>query len=39
MTTDLTGDQDRAQALVIQPDGKIILVGPAKQSPFLHDLA
>ena len=39
VTTDLTGDQDRAQALVIQPDGKIILVGPAKHSPFLHDFA
>jgi uncharacterized delta-60 repeat protein len=39
VTTDLTGDQDRAQAVAFQPDGKIILVGPAKHSPFLHDFA
>ena len=39
VTTDLTGDQDRAQALVIQPDGKIILVGPARRTGYLHDFA
>ena len=30
VTTDLTGDQDQIKAIAIQPDGKIIVVGPVK---------
>lgn len=37
VTTDLTGDQDKGRALIIQPDGKIILAGPAKKN--FHDFA
>ena len=38
VTTDLTGDQDQAQALVIQPDGRIILAGSVKRdAPYYRD--
>ena len=38
VTTDLTGDQDQAQALVIQPDGKIVLAGSVKRAiPYYRD--
>jgi len=39
VTTDLTGDQDQIKALAIQPDGKIIVAGPAKHSGYFHDFA
>jgi uncharacterized delta-60 repeat protein len=38
VTTDLTGDQDQVQALVIQPDGKIVVAGSVRRdSPNYRD--
>lgn len=38
VTTDLTGDQDQIQGLVIQPDGKIVVVGSVKRAyPYYRD--
>jgi uncharacterized delta-60 repeat protein len=39
VTTDLTGDNDQARGIAIQPDGKIIVVGPAKHTGYFHDFA
>jgi uncharacterized delta-60 repeat protein len=39
VTTDLTGDQDQIKAIAIQPDGKIVAVGPVKNGSRLHDFA
>ena len=38
VTTDLTGDQDQAQAIIILPNGKIILAGSVKRdAPYFRD--
>ncbi len=39
VTTDLTADQDQIKAIAIQPDGKIVAVGPVKNGSRLHDFA
>ncbi len=38
VTTDLTGDQDQIQGLIVQPDGKIVVVGSVKRAaPYYRD--